>query len=313
MITTITPNPSLDTTISVAELEVGEVNRVQPAFTEAAGKGVNVADALLRNGVEAQAIVLCGLDEGQRYLTLMRQQRVPAVVVDSGTMPRTNISVIEADGTTTKLNEPGFEVSAEVVEAFFAAAVKAGTQSEWVVAGGSLAPGLPADFYQTLAQRLAEAAPGCRLAIDASGAALTSVLDAPGVLLKPNLEELADVWAAPIVTIEDGIAAARNIVESGPWGVLVSLGGDGGVLVTADAVIRGTVDAPEELRNTVGAGDSMLAGFIAGHERSGSDLGIALSTGLAWGRAAVRTEGTGLESVEPEDTSAVSVEMLWEI
>ena len=310
MITTITPNPSLDTTISVAELEVGEVHRVQPAFTEAAGKGVNVADALLRNGLQAQAIVLCGVAEGQRYLSLMAQQGVPAEVVDSGTMPRTNISVIEADGTTTKLNEPGFEVSAEVVESLLSAAVEAGLASKWIVAGGSLAPGLPGDFYASMARRLAQEAPACRLAIDASGAALASVLDAPGVLLKPNLEELADVWDAPIVTVEDGIGAARKIVEHGPWGVLVSLGGDGGVLVTADAVIRGTVDSPDVLRNTVGAGDSMLAGFVAGYEGSDGDLKVALTAGLAWGRAAVRTEGTGLESVEPEDINAVSIEML---
>ncbi len=305
MITTVTVNPSIDVTIAVDRLDVGEVHRVSPPLRQAGGKGVNVAAALLTGGHDAQALVFCGTDHGSVFLGLMADQAVPAVVADTGTTPRTNISLIESDGRTTKLNEPGESIGESQIGALLATAVEAATSSSWIIAAGSLAPGMPIDFYARLADRFNGSS--CRVALDASGASLAEALRAPGVVLKPNLEELAAVWDSPIDTVDEGVRAAKEIVSMGPSAVLLSLGADGAVLVTADTALYGVAPC-HDVRNTVGAGDSMLAGYVAGNEQSGGDPVASLRSALAWGRAAVRTEGTGLTSVEHEDVEAVTIE-----
>ena len=304
MITTLTVNPSIDVTIAVDHLDVGEVHRVQAPLRQAGGKGVNVAAALLTGGLDSQAMVLCGAVQGAGYLGLMADQGVPAVLAETGTTPRTNLSLIEADGRTTKLNEPGETLDASLIDGVLNAVADAAKDSSWVVAAGSLAPGLPADFYARLAERLTGT--GCRVALDASGPALAAALQAPGVVLKPNLEELQAVSTQSIQTVDDGVRVAQQIVADGPSAVLLSLGGDGAVLITEDVVLAGVAPCAE-VRNTVGAGDSMLAGYVAGHQQSGGDPAESLRSALAWGRAAVRTAGTGLNAVEQEDLEAVTI------
>ena len=171
------------------------------------------------------------------------------------------------------------------------------------MAGGSLAPGLPIDLYAQLVDRIGGK---CGVAVDASGPSLAAVLSCPGVVLKPNVEELQAVWPEPIESVEDGILAAKQIVSNGPAAVLLSLGADGAVLVTEDKVLAGEART-DFVRNTVGAGDCMLAGYVAGMEASEGSTVEALRYALAWGRAAVRSPGTGLTSVSQDDFGAVSI------
>jgi 1-phosphofructokinase/6-phosphofructokinase 2 len=220
----------------------------------------------------------------------------------SGTV-RMNISVLEPDGTTTKLNEPGPALSPAEVDALLAATAEAGADADWVVGCGSLPPGAPADLYAVLVRRVHER--GGRVAVDSSGASFAAAVAATPNLVKPNHEELAELVDHALPTIGDVRDAARDLVEAGIEIVAVSLGGDGALLVTADEVAhaRATITAP---LSTVGAGDCMLAGLLHGLS-TGLAPADALVTGVTWGAAAVTLPGSRVPS--PADLIGITAEL----
>jgi 1-phosphofructokinase len=173
--------------------------------------------------------------------------------------------------------------------------------ADWLVASGSLPPGAPADVYADLVRGLAGS--GIRVAVDTSGPALEAVLAAGPTLVKPNRDELAEVSGQPLTTIADVVEAASRLRDRGAGAVLASLGREGAVLVDEDGAIHGST--PEVLPlSSVGAGDAMLAGFLAG----GGNGAKALLEGLAWGAAAVLQPGSGMPSPADIDRSAVRLE-----
>lgn len=274
--------------------------RVGAMSVEAAGKGVNVARALNANHVAVVAVVPVGGTDGELFTTLLTDAGVPyrAVPIDGNL--RSNVSVVESDGTVTKLNEPGPTMSAEEVEALGSAAIDACTSGGWLVASGSLAPGVPTDFYADLAQRAHEA--GVKIALDASGAALSAGITGMPSLVKPNAEELRQVTGLALERVGDLVGAAQRLVQNGIGRVLVSLGGDGALLVDGVGVVYGRVEV-DAVRNTVGAGDTLLAGFLAG----GADSRESLALALSWARAAVRSPNTAM--AEPGDADRRAVEI----
>lgn len=287
MITTLTPNPSFDQTIAVDTFEPGEVMAVLGGTVEAGGKGINVATALARAGRDARAIALCGDASVAAFAALVDPAVAFEVVSTPGTT-RTNLTIREANGTTSKLNEPGPDVPADAVRALTAAALGAVEPGGWLAACGSLPPTMPASFYADLAE--AAAAAGVRLAVDTSGASLAALVGRPVALLKPNQDELAAVVDAAVLTLDDVVAAAEQLRAAGAAAVLVSLGADGAVLVDDDGVLHG--ESPTDaVRNTVGAGDAMLAGYLS----AADDRRSALRAGLAWGRAAVSSPTTAFD------------------
>ena len=214
---------------------------------------------------------------------------------------RSNITVVEPDGTTTKFNEPGAQLSEDELAAVFAAVKEAVESADWLVASGSLPPGMPADVYAELVRGLAGS--GTSVAVDTSGQALEAVLAAGPTLVKPNRDELAELTGRPLRTIADVVEAARRLCDLGAGAVLASLGADGAVLVDDDGAIHGWTPAVAPL-SSVGAGDAMLAGFLAG----GGHGAEALTEALAWGAAAVLQPGSGMPSPEDIDRSAVRLE-----
>src|SRR6478736_8934362 len=137
-VVTVTPNPSLDHTVEVTVLERGEVQRTSQALVEAGGKGVNVARALAKHGHRTTAILPAG-DDAQRMIGLLTPQQVTTVAVPIAGAIRTNIAVVEQDGTTTKLNEPGATLSARELSALLNAVEEhLATRPTWLVAAGSL-------------------------------------------------------------------------------------------------------------------------------------------------------------------------------
>lgn len=299
MITTLTPNPSIDRTLSIGRLERGEVLRATTASAEFAGKGVNLARVLTTNGHRAQA-VFPGNPDGLADLIAPLNEagtRTHLVAIE-GTV-RTNLTIIEDDGTTTKINEGGPRLGESACDALLDTAVRHAADSRWLVAGGSLPPGAPADFYVQLAERLPDTTR--KLVIDTSGTALARMAHTPCAVAKPNLEELASLTAKPLWTLGDVVDAASELQRHG-WGtVLVSLGGSGAVLVD-EQVSYGNSPA-SDIRNTVGAGDALLAGFLAGGAK-GPD---ALRNALAWARAAVRSTDTVGPPCTDEDRAAVTM------
>lgn len=300
MIVTVTPNPSVDRTIEVPELVRGTVLRASAAWAEPGGKGVNVARALAASGAKAVAVLPVGGAEGLQLAALLAAEGVEVVEVPLAGSTRANVTVVEPDGTTTKLNEPGPDLSptegADITEAVVAAAGGA----DWVVACGSLPPGLPTSYYADLVRRLA--GHEVRVAVDTSGAALSAALAAGPALVKPNRDELAEATGRSLRTLGDAIAAAREVLARGAGMVLASLGRDGALLVDTDAAIH--AEAPvAEPRSTVGAGDAALAGFLF----AGAAGPAALANAVAWGAAATRLPGSRAPEPGDIDIRAVCV------
>jgi 1-phosphofructokinase len=302
MIVTVTLNPSLDRTIELDHLAPGCVQRVNAARLDPGGKGVNVARALLANGVPTQAVVPVAGVEGDQLVGLLEHEGVDVAVVPVLGHTRSNITIAEADGTVTKLNEPGASLGLDDLEALAAKVLAAAPPTSWVVLCGSLPPGLRAEAYATLTHRFVAA--GLRVAVDTSGPAFRAAVAVGPELVKPNAEELAEAVGRPLGSPSAIVAAARELQGLGAQTVLVSLGAQGAILVDQDVVFG---ESPvQEPRSSVGAGDAFLAGFLAGQYR-GLGHREAFAEALAWGAAAVRLPGTRMPGPNDIDRCVVHI------
>lgn len=285
MIVTLTANPSLDRTIEVATLRPGTVIRALASRVDAGGKGVNVARALAAHGRKAKAVLPSGGAEGAQLEALLADSGLDLRIVRIAGSIRANVTVVEANGTTTKLNEPGPRLSRDELDALAATLSDAAAPGEWVVLCGSLSPGTPPDWYADLIRQLRRT--GARVAIDSSGPPLAAAIAAHPDLIKPNREELAELTGRPISTVADVVGAALTLTASGVHTVLTSLGPAGAVLARGAAAWHSTA-ADLDPRSTVGAGDAMLAGYLA----AGAEGPAALEEGIAWGSAAAALPGS---------------------
>jgi 1-phosphofructokinase len=300
MIVTLTANPSVDRTIEVAALRPGTVIRALASRVDAGGKGVNVARALAAHGCKARAVLPSGGAEGAQLEALLADSGIDLLAVPIAGSIRANVTVVEAAGVTTKLNEPGPGLSPDELDALAVTVSDAAAQADWVVLSGSLSPGAPADWYARLTRRLRGTGP--RVAIDSSGPPLAEAITARPDLVKPNRDELAELTGRPIDTIADVIRAARTLTARGVDTVLTSLGPAGAVLVRRDAAWHATAAALEP-RSTVGAGDALLAGYLA----AGADGPAALAEAVAWGSAAAALPGSRMPG--PDDISRAGIHL----
>ncbi|WP_329423884.1 1-phosphofructokinase [Streptosporangium sp. NBC_01495] len=289
MIVTLTLNPSLDRTIEVGSLTRGTVIRAAAAHLDPGGKGVNVSRALLANQVRSCAVVPFGGDEGRQLVSLLSSEGIEMITVPVAGTTRSNVALAEPDGTVTKINEPGTALSPAELDTIAEAVLGAASSADWVVASGSLPPEVPADVYARLCERFSEA--GINVAVDTSGPALVAALAETPALVKPNREELGEATGIVISSLGDAIKAAENLRARGAGTVLASLGADGAILLQDDQIWYGQCPVAEP-RSTVGAGDAMLAGFLAGGARGES----ALIEALAWATAAVGLPGSRMPS-----------------
>lgn len=302
MIVTFTANPSVDRTAEVAELVRGAVIRAHEIRVDAGGKGINVTRALAANGHPSIAVLPSGGAEGAQLRALLEAERLSVIAVPVARAIRANVTIVEPDGTTTKINEPGPELSASELEALTRALFDTalGAEADWVVLAGSLPPGVPAQLYAELTTRLR--AQGVRVALDTAGPLLAAAVAGGPDLIKPNDRELEQASGVPVTVPADVLQAAAQLRRAGARDVLASLGADGAVLVDRTGAWHGY--APVAVpRSTVGAGDSMLAGFLAG----GGCGPPALAQGVAWAAAAVALPGSRMPTPSDIDRSAVQV------
>lgn len=307
MIVTLTANPSHDRTITLpGVLDRGAVVRVPTATVEPAGKGVNVARAATNAGVAALAIMPAPTNDP--ILAALEGRGIPHRAVTIADPVRTNITLAEPDGTTTKINEAGPTLDDRDVTALVNAVVTAADDARWVVMAGSLPPGAPTDLYATIVARLADH--DVRVAVDTSGAPLVAVCEATTLpnLVKPNAEELASVVGGDPEEYEAdpaaAAAAARVLVERGIETVLLTLGAAGTIAATAEQALFAD-PLRIEPRSTVGAGDSALTGWVLA-SLEGHDPATCLRWANAWGAAAVALPGSQLptpDMVRPDDVT----------
>jgi 1-phosphofructokinase family hexose kinase len=300
MIVTVTLNPSVDRTYEVAALAVGEVNRAARVHQEPSGKGVNVTRALTVNRVPSLAVLPCGGPEGDTLIALLEAEQVVYRAVPISGSVRVNISVAEPGGRATKINEAGASLDRAELERLTSAALAATGPGDWLAASGSLPPGVPPDYYAHLGRRAHEA--GLRFALDTSGAALRAGLAAGPDVVKPNVDELAEVTGTQIRSPGAAIAAARELLARGAGCVVVSMGADGALLVSPDGTWHASAGAPR-VRSTVGAGDALLAGFLAG---GGTGEG-ALREAVLWATAAVGAPGSHVPLIDDAVRGAIHV------
>ena len=315
MIVTVTPNPSIDRTVTLAApLARGAVQRVTSATSEPGGKGVNVARALVLAGVDAVAILPAADDDPM--IAALRASGVTFRGVPVSGAVRTNVAITEPDGTTTKLNEPGATLDAAARAALTRSVLTAAADAAWVVLSGSLPPGLPDDWYAEVAASLRASA--CKVAIDTSERPLAALAASFGMaapdVIKPNAEELASLVGADPAYLESAaaagdpepvVSAAREVIARGARTVLVTLGAAGAVLVDETGSWMAT-PPPIVPRSTVGAGDSSLAGYLRA-EVGGAQPPQRLQMAVAYGSAAAALPGSALPSPDQIDLNAVRV------
>ena len=187
MIVTVTPNPSVDRTVEIDSLVRGGVLRARRASVEAGGKGVNISRALAANAIPTLAVLPSGGFEGAQLTGLLAAPEVEVVFVRIAGAVRANISIVEPDGTVTKINEPGPELTPDEFDALSHATLRAAAGADWLAASGSLPPGASPDFYARLIELLAPTS--CRIAVDSSGEPVQRVLALHPDVVKPNREE----------------------------------------------------------------------------------------------------------------------------
>ncbi len=307
MIVTVTLNPSLDRTVEVDALERGAVLRTSIPVIQPGGKGVNVTRALALNGTQSVAVLPVAGAEGAELSALLDDAGVSARYVPVSGRTRSNLTVAEPDGTVTKLNEPGSPLSIADLAALTEVLAATISSGDWVVISGSLPPDLGTEQFVELLAGVT--ALGASLAIDTSGEALVASLAARPRLVKPNRAELAEVVGRQVTSIAEVISAAEELRGRGVERVLVSLGADGAVLVSAGGVLVGesSVIVP---RSTVGAGDCFLAGFLSRFALDETAEDAALLEALAWGSAAASLPGTSVPG--PGDIAHSNVQLAWQ-
>lgn len=278
MITSISLNPSIDRTVTVDGLCVGGLNRVRAQTDVAAGKGTNVALAAAALGEASECIGFMYREGGALF-----EQRLGALGAGCDFLwcdgaVRVNTKVFDrSKGEITELNASGTPVTGEQLEKMTKLVLEHARRADYLILSGSLPPACPVDYYRTLAQ--AAAGEGCRVLLDADGDRLREGIKARPFLIKPNRYELELLTGRELQTPDALMDAARECLRQGVEVVAVSMGGDGALIASAGEAWR-TPGLKVEVKSTVAAGDSMIAGLAVGLKR-GLDLQDAFRLGVA--------------------------------
>ncbi|MBB2974677.1 1-phosphofructokinase [Microbacterium endophyticum] len=295
MIVTVTANPSLDRAMVLdAPLEVGIVQAAASTREDAGGKGINVGRVIQAAGEETLAVL--PLAQNDPFAALLGETGLPFHAVPVHGHARSNLTITDPAGVTTKLNLPGAALRSGETDALLAIIVAACEDADWLVLAGSLPQGMNVDFYVdvivAVRARWGDAAP--RIAVDTSGAPLRAVVASGHPdLIKPNEHELADLAGVDAPT-EDLLNAvlpiAASLVPDRVGAALITLGGDGAVFVDGSGALL--APAPRiHVASTVGAGDSSLAGFLLADVR-GAAPSECLASAIRYGAAAATLPGT---------------------
>lgn len=280
MIFTVTFNPSLDYIVRVDEMRLGTINRTNYEQLLPGGKGINVSIVLGNLGHPSRALGFSAGVTGVALENLLADAGVDADLVhvrEGFTRINAKVKAVEE----TELNGQGPRIAPEDVDVLFSKLDVLG-QDDTLVISGSVPNTLPSDMYEQVMERLA--GHGVRIVVDAERDLLTRVLPYRPFLVKPNNYELGDIFGVTLKTRDEVVPYARRMQEMGAQNVLVSMAGEGGVLVAADGQVYQSPAAKGTVVNSVGAGDSCVAGFLAGLMETGS-YQTAFRMGLAAGSA----------------------------
>ncbi len=282
MIYTVTFNPAIDYVVRLDRpLAVGKVNRAKGEDCVLGGKGVNVSGVLAQLGCESVAL---GFVAGETGAWLERGLAAQGLRTDfvhlAHGMTRINVKI--KAGQETELNGAGPDIPESAMQELEAKLDRL-QKDDVLVLAGSIPASLAQTTYERLLARLAGR--GVRAVVDATRDLLVNVLPYQPFLIKPNNHELSEIAGVPLESDEEITAAARDLQAKGARNVLVSMAGDGALLLDENGGVHRIGCPKGKVVNSVGAGDSMVAGFVAGYRQSGGDYDAALKLGTACGSA----------------------------
>lgn len=282
MIYTVTFNPCLDYIVRVDDLALGQVNRTAREEMLPGGKGVNVSIVLKNLGHTSCALGFLAGFTGAEIARRLNAAGVASdfIEVERG-MSRINVK-INSEGVETEVNGMGPDIAAADVEALYAK-LDGLAAGDVLIVSGSVPAVLPGDIYERIMERLAGR--GIEVVVDATRDLLVNVLPFHPFLIKPNNHELGEIFDTTITTRAEVVPYARQLQERGARNVLVSMAGEGAVLVAEDGSVLEAPAPHGTVVNSVGAGDSMVAGFVAGYLESGGDFKTAFHMGVCTGSA----------------------------
>lgn len=289
MIYTVTVNPALDYVMQLPEVKDGETNRSSDTQFLAGGKGINVSQILNQLGVDNTAWGFVGGFTGEELIRQLNVKKISSDFVRISDDTRVNVKIHAQE--ETEINAAGPDITDQEVAAFKSRLddLKAG---DVVVLSGSLPPSLPTDFYESLLPLIREK--GAEFVVDTTGEALLRTLKFNPLVIKPNHHELADLFDTSFSSTADMLEAAKKLQKLGAQNVMISMAGEGAYLVTADHVYHANA-ATGTAVNSVGAGDSMIAGFV-GTWFEKHDAAEGLRVGSACGGATAFTEDIAVKS-----------------
>ena len=286
MIYTVTFNPALDYIVRLDKFTAGEINRVNYEQVLGGGKGINVSIVLANMGIKSTAL---GFLAGFTGAEIQRQLEGFGCAFDFVWLKEgfSRINVKAKADRETEINGQGPKITEEAQQELFAKLDKLG-EGDTLVLAGSIPNTLPDDIYQRIMGRLQ--GKGIRVVVDAEKGLLLKVLQYHPFLIKPNNHELGDMFGVKLTTDEEIIEHAKKLQEKGAQNVLISMAGDGAILLTAEGKHYKSPAPKGKLVNSVGAGDSMVAGFLTGYTESEGDLERAFYMGVATGSASAFSE-----------------------
>ena len=298
-IITLTFSPCIDKTTSVPELIPEKKLKCSSPTLEPGGGGINVARAIKNLDGEAIAVYPVGGYTGKYFNALLEKQNVPSIIIQIKNETRENIIVVdESKNQQYRFGMPGTELSENEWKECLDAIEKE-DDLEFIVASGSLPPGVPLDIYAKLA--IIAKNKKARLIVDTSGEALSHAANEGVYLLKPNLGELASLAGVEKIDPEQVVKFSRELINKGGCEVMVvSMGENGAMLITKDEDHH-IIPPKVERKSTVGAGDSMVAGLVLALSQKKSFKDV-LKYAVACGTAATMNPGTGLCKKEDVET-----------
>ena len=278
MIYTCTITPSLDFTTYLPEFQTGKLNRTDEVYYYPGGKGINVSRVLRRLGIDNIAISFAGGFTGDYIEQFLRSEGIETDFIPTDEITRINVKIKSAK--ETELNGPGPDITLTAQHQLLEKARKM-KKEDWFVLAGNVPESIPSSFLKELVEICN--AIGAHFVLDTSGPALKELVQMKPFLIKPNEQELGELFGTEIKTKQEAYRYAKKLVDLGVKHVIVSMGGEGALLVTKELAL--SAEAPKGVVvNTVGAGDSLVSGFTASFYKD-EDAEKAFRYGVASGSA----------------------------
>ncbi|HHQ5167349.1 TPA: 1-phosphofructokinase [Staphylococcus aureus] len=303
MIYTVTFNPSIDYVIFTNDFKIDGLNRATATYKFAGGKGINVSRVLKTLDVESTALGFAGGFPGKFIADTLNNSAIQSNFIEVDEDTRINVKL--KTGQETEINAPGPHITSAQFEQLLQQ-IKNTTSEDIVIVAGSVPSSIPSDAYAQIAQITAQT--GAKLVVDAEKELAESVLSYHPLFIKPNKDELEVMFNTTVNSDEDVIKYGRLLVDKGAQSVIVSLGGDGAIYIDKEISII-AVNPQGKVVNTVGSGDSTVAGMVAGIA-SGLTIEKAFQQAVACGTATAFDEDLATRDAIEKIKSQVTISVL---